>query len=309
MMSKFQMSESRAHKTRRTPNTRGTRRRWAASSSVNAFRLIPTLMTLGNLVAGVVAIAVVAQPAVADGAMASSGLTAACLIIIIGMVLDGLDGTAARLTGTTSRLGAQLDSLADIVTFGVAPGFILARLAATIGATPATFIGGETILGRLTWGAVFIYICCAALRLARGTIRVMDDEEIVHRDFMGMPAPAAAGVVIAMALLVDVRASALDDLWTGVMAWMIPTVTAGLAACMVSTIRFPHIVQHARERTWGARAIAGLLGMIVLLLAWPREALAGIVLLYVCWSPIRAGIGRTSSTNPDGADTLCDSHD
>jgi len=133
--------------------------------------LLPGMCTVGNLFCGYAAIVYATR---GDYATAAP-------LIGIAMVLDLLDGRIARLTGTTSDFGLQFDSLADVISFGVAP----AILAFTWGLQP---------LGRLGWAAGFIFVAAAAVRLARFNIQTGTHDK---RYFVGMPSPAAAGVPAA----------------------------------------------------------------------------------------------------------------
>ena len=119
-------------------------------------------------------------------------MTFAALWIFLGLILDGLDGRIARMTRSESELGEQLDSMADMVTFGVAPAFICVQLAG-IG-TP--FFGmSDTLYDRLGLVIAGIYVACAGLRLARFNIDPGDDD---HRSFKGLPSPGAGGTVASL---------------------------------------------------------------------------------------------------------------
>lgn len=134
--------------------------------------LLPTLFTVGNLFCGYSSVIV-----------ASRGeFGRAALLIMIAGVLDGLDGRLARLTGTTSEFGIEFDSLADIVSFGIAP----AVLAYHWGLQP---------FGRFGWLVAFLFVVCAAMRLARFNIRSTRSDK---RFFAGLPSPAAAGTLAAV---------------------------------------------------------------------------------------------------------------
>ena len=130
--------------------------------------LLPSLMTLGNMFCGYACIVY---------AMRGEYETAAPFIGI-AMVLDTLDGRIARMTGTTSEFGLQFDSLADVISFGIAPAVL-------------TFSWGLTSLGRWGWAAGFIYVTAAAMRLARFNIQ---SGSVDKKYFVGMPSPAAATV-------------------------------------------------------------------------------------------------------------------
>lgn len=136
---------------------------------------LPGSITLGNLLAGFLAILFSSQ---------GRFLVAAGLIITAG-VLDGLDGRVARLTGTSSDFGEQLDSLADAVSFAVAPGML-------------AFFMGVNALGRVGWGVTFFFVAAGVLRLARFNISALD-----RRFFLGLPIPVAAAAVASPALLAE----------------------------------------------------------------------------------------------------------
>ena len=129
--------------------------------------LLPSLMTLGNLFCGYACIVY---------AMRGEYETAAPFIGI-AMVLDTLDGRIARMTGSSSEFGLQFDSLADVISFGIAPAIL-------------TFSWGLTSLGRWGWAAGFVYVTAAAMRLARFNIQ---SGSVDKKYFVGMPSPAAAG--------------------------------------------------------------------------------------------------------------------
>ncbi|MBI2188323.1 MAG: CDP-diacylglycerol--serine O-phosphatidyltransferase [Acidobacteria bacterium] len=134
--------------------------------------LLPSVFTLGNMFCGYACIVY---------AMRGEFVTAAPFIGL-AIVIDMLDGRIARMTGTTSAFGIEFDSLADVISFGVAP----AILAFTWGLQP---------LGRLGWAAGFIFVAAAAVRLARFNIQTGTHHD--KRYFVGMPSPAAAGVPAA----------------------------------------------------------------------------------------------------------------
>src|SRR5688572_616429 len=145
-----------------------------------------------------------------------SDFDTAALFIGIAMVLDTLDGFVARLTKSTSAFGVQLDSLADVVSFGLAP----AILAFTWGLWP---------LQRLGWAAGFIYVTAAAMRLARFNIQTTMPTD--KRYFVGMPSPAAGGVIASTVFLFPAGPQDRETALTALVLVVIP------ALLMVSTIR------------------------------------------------------------------------
>jgi CDP-diacylglycerol---serine O-phosphatidyltransferase len=155
----------------------------------------------------------------------------AAIAIFVAMVLDGLDGRVARLTHTQSAFGAELDSLADMVSFGVAPALVVYVWALQDFAAMQTVKWlGPWLTTKLGWIAAFIYCACAALRLARfnTTIEVAD-----KRFFQGLPSPAAACVVAGLVwALNEYQIQGANVRW---LAWGL-TVFAGLT--MVSSLKF-----------------------------------------------------------------------
>lgn len=131
--------------------------------------LLPNLMTTGALFAGFYAVV----------AAMRGDFESAPLAIFAAMVLDGLDGRIARMTNTSSKFGAEYDSLADMVSFGVAPSLVMFSWA----------LGG---LGKFGWSAAFIYVACAALRLARFNTQI---ETADKNYFTGLASPAAAAII------------------------------------------------------------------------------------------------------------------
>lgn len=169
--------------------------------------LLPSLLTMGNMFCGYACVVY---------AMRGEYETAAPFIGF-AVVLDMLDGRIARLTGTTSEFGVEFDSMADIISFGIAPAIL-------------SFAWGLSALGRLGWAAGFLFVAAAAMRLARFNIQSAGGGD--RRYFVGMPSPAAAAIPAATVFaypwgLYDYRAA-------------LPALAMVLvpAVLMVSTIRF-----------------------------------------------------------------------
>ena len=137
--------------------------------------LLPNLITTGGLFAGFYGIV----------ATMNGDYQIAAWFILISAVFDTLDGKVARLTGTTSRFGVEYDSLVDVVSFGVAPGLLM-------------YSWALQSFGKFGWLAAFLYVVCGALRLARFNIQV---NTVESRRFVGLPIPAAAGMVASCVLL------------------------------------------------------------------------------------------------------------
>ncbi len=178
--------------------------------------LLPNLFTTAGLFAGFYAII----------AAANGQFVHASIAVFVAGVMDGIDGRVARLTGTSSDFGVQYDSLADLVSFGLAPALVMYHWSLEA----LKFDGGA--IGRLGWAAAFLYAACAALRLARFNTQV----GIVDKCwFVGLASPAAAGLMMSF-----VWAFADGDLgWSGEeLRYVALFVTICAALLMVSRIRF-----------------------------------------------------------------------
>jgi CDP-diacylglycerol---serine O-phosphatidyltransferase len=140
--------------------------------------LLPNLLTTCGLFAGFYAIL----------AAASGRFEAACIAIFIAAVFDGIDGRVARLTGTSSEFGVQYDSLADLVSFGMAPSLVMYHWALS------TMKLDGPLLGKVGWAAAFLYAACAALRLARFNTQV---GSVDKRWFIGLNSPSSAGLMMS----------------------------------------------------------------------------------------------------------------
>ena len=169
--------------------------------------LLPSLFTLANMFCGYACIVF---------AMRGEFATAAPFIGA-AIVLDMLDGRIARLTGATSEFGVEFDSLADVISFGVAPSIL-------------AFAWGLYPLGRLGWAAAFIFAAAAAVRLARFNIQTGAPHD--KRYFVGMPSPAAAGVPAATVFAYPAGFNTYTEALPVLAMVIVPAVL------MVSTIRF-----------------------------------------------------------------------
>lgn len=190
---------------------------------------------------------------------------AAAILILISGFLDGMDGKIARYTNSTSRFGVEYDSLADVISFSVAPGILV-------------FAWALEPFGRLGWLAAFLFVICGALRLARFNIQV---NTVESRYFSGLPVPAAA-CLIATTILVFFK---LGD--TGVTRHLVVLiVTYILAFLMVSTVKYYGFkdVELFRRKPFRWLVIAILL--IIVVAYEPEFTLFGLFLLYVISGPL-----------------------
>jgi len=239
--------------------------------------LLPSMFTVANLFCGYGCVVYATQ----------QDFDTAAVLIGVAMILDTLDGFIARLTKSASAFGVQLDSLADVVSFGLAP----AILAFTWGLWP---------LKRLGWAAGFIYVTAAAMRLARFNIQSAAASD--KRYFVGMPSPAAAGVIASTVYLFPYGP---QDRQTALAALAIVVIPALL---MVSTIRFRSV--KAIDVGWHRSYLAlFLLAVILALIAsHPRIALVALAYTYtasalIMWLYTRIRRRPGDAATGDGAPT------
>ncbi|WP_147653435.1 CDP-diacylglycerol--serine O-phosphatidyltransferase [Vulcaniibacterium gelatinicum] len=226
--------------------------------------LLPNLFTTGGLFAGFFAIIAASQ----------GRFEAACVAIFVAAILDGIDGRVARLTNTQSEFGVQYDSLADLISFGMAPALVMYHWALS-----AMKLDGAT-LGKVGWLAAFLYAACAALRLARFNTQV---GQVDKRWFIGLASPAAAGLMASLVWT-------FHDLgWSGAELRYVAavlTVTAGLL--MVSRIRY-HSFKGGGEGPRAERvpfaAIVVAVAVIIALVIDPPRVLFAAAALYALSGP------------------------
>jgi CDP-diacylglycerol--serine O-phosphatidyltransferase len=280
-------------------------RRHGRRAYVRSVYFLPSLATLGNAVCGFGAMYVASLAAIAieTGAgsiifrdewtrfWAHNGFSAAAYLIFLAMVFDALDGRLARFTRHTTDFGGQLDSLADVVSFGAAPAFIALTLfrIEVLDVHHVPFV-----LARLNWAIGALYFSCAALRLARFNVSNEHGEQH-HFSFLGLPSPGAGGSVAAWILMQqDLRwlGSALGGGYTlarhlaSIAIYILPVIVLATGLLMVSGIRYTHIVnRHLRGKRSLARLLA-VLALLLLLIVWHQYTLALGMLTYAMLGPV-----------------------
>lgn len=249
--------------------------------------VVPTLFTLGNLLCGFMAVFVASRPMDTPMAFNWTPLTCAAMFIFIGQIADALDGRVARMTRSTSELGEQLDSMADMVTFGVAPAFILVQI---IGVQAPYFSDtGDTFYDRLGLAVAAIYVACAGLRLARFNIEVEDATVGSHLSFDGLPSPGAAGAVAGLALLHQhIWANNNESFGAGLAAYGLLGATLLCALAMVSRFRYVHVMNRYVRGRAPFLSVAMAVVVLLLLLVWPQPAIAGGFVAYAVSGPVSA---------------------
>lgn len=224
------------------------------SNSPRGIYLLPNLLTTAGLFSGFFAVV----------SSMNGRFEAAAVAIFVAMIFDGLDGRVARMTNTQSEFGAEYDSMADIVSFGVAPALV-------------AYNWGLSELGKFGWLASFIFVACAALRLARFNTQIGTADK---RYFQGLASPAAAAVIAA-------------TVWTGVefdinghdygLFFAPLTVLVGLL--MVSNFRYSSF----KEIEWKGKVSFMVVLLIVLIFTFvaarPAEVLLAVFGLYAISGP------------------------
>jgi CDP-diacylglycerol--serine O-phosphatidyltransferase len=255
---------------------------------IRAVAVFPTLFTLGNLLCGFFAIVVasrIEKPTNADFVPAqrvesasellttedpTQNLMLSGALILLAMVFDSVDGQMARLTRAISDFGAQLDSLCDLVSFGMAPAFLLVKMCPRF----------TSVHNQGVWIIAALFVCCAALRLAR--FNVETDEEDDHSTFAGLPSPAAAAVVASFAILsYRLRSDVALENFSGFdlrMQQLLPLFAIAIAVLMVSRIPYPHPLSQIIS---GQRSFAHVVAVLFSLMAFVTVGAYAVPLLCV----------------------------
>ncbi|MFO7694779.1 MAG: CDP-diacylglycerol--serine O-phosphatidyltransferase [Vicinamibacterales bacterium] len=212
--------------------------------------LLPSLLTMGNMFCGYLCVLYAIR----------GEFDVAAPLIGVAVVLDMLDGRIARMTGTATPFGVEFDSLADVISFGIAPAVLV-------------FMWGLQPLDRLGWAAGFIYLSAAAIRLARFNIQSVKSTD--KRHFVGMPSPAAAAIPASTVFFYP--ESIQDPRWAAV-AFAVMVVPALL---MVSTIRFNSFktIDTQKRRSYKVLALAAL--VIAVIQLHPKVVLLGLAYIYM----------------------------
>jgi CDP-diacylglycerol--serine O-phosphatidyltransferase len=209
------------------------------------FFILPNLFTLASVFCGLYSIVLSARLGLGEGSD-DDLLYKASLAIVFGLFFDSADGRIARLTKTQSELGIQLDSLADVITFGVAPAVLVYRW-------------GLEDLGRLGLVVAFSFLACGALRLARFNVLAMRSKGKPSKFFIGLPIPIAANMLVAMVL--TNRAVGLN---APINQTSIAAVVVVLGYLMISRVRFRSMKDlRLSTRTLAAGAAIAALAVIL----------------------------------------------
>ena len=218
--------------------------------------ILPNLFTAGGIFSGLMSLI-----------MSTEGkFEYAAWLIFLALIFDGLDGRVARLTNTTSKFGVEFDSLADIISFGVAPAMLLYQ-----------FCGAE--FGRVGIVISALYLVFGAIRLARFNVTTSEIEPSV---FIGVPIPTAA-IFISVLIL-------LYEKYTLTVYTPLLIVTLVVAVLMVSNIRYPSFKKIDLEKSNFIKVLVGLVVSASLVFIYPVESMSIIIGLYLIFGLVRATI-------------------
>ena len=247
--------------------------------------VLPTLFTLGNLLCGFLAIFFASRAPDARLLLGWTPLTLASLFVFVGMVLDAMDGRIARLTGQSSSLGEQLDSMADMVTFGVAPAFLAVQLVGI--RLPFFSEAGDRYFDRAVLVIAGIYVACAALRLARFNIEMKSNAPSDSLSFKGMPSPGAAGTVASFVLLHQhFLARRPAEHWSiSAAALGMVAISLLVAVAMVSRLRYPHLANRYFRGKAKFNSVVKVVIVAPFLVIWPQASAAAFFATYALSAP------------------------
>jgi CDP-diacylglycerol--serine O-phosphatidyltransferase len=229
--------------------------------------VLPSLFTIGNLLCGFGAITFTQK---------GNFVFAAWLILLGLVVFDGLDGLVARATKSVTRFGAQLDSLADVVTFGVAPAFLAYQLIHQN--------NSHLISPKFTFLICAFYLACAALRLARFNVEQAPETED-HNYFNGLPSPGAAGLVASI-IIFNKELMEKGDHRT--LTLILPGMTLLLAILMISRLHYIHFLNRIIHSKHPFIRLVEIVLIVMLVAHSPEATLFFAFLFYILSAPLTA---------------------
>jgi CDP-diacylglycerol--serine O-phosphatidyltransferase len=241
--------------------------------------ILPSLFTIGNIFCAYYSVM----------STLNGRFDQAAVAIGVGYILDGLDGRVARLTGTSTEFGAQLDSLADVLTFGIAPAILaFAWGIESIGSSSQGPLAGTAVpnpfeqhVRSAGWVMTFVFVICGALRLARFNVQAQKPADaIAKRHFVGLPIPAGAGLI---ASIVHFYKTPILTPERAVVWCILIGVTAFL---MISTVRYQNFKELGifSRRPRITLVAAGML--IALVFRYSEETLLVLAVIYVASGPV-----------------------
>lgn len=245
---------------------------------------LPNLLTAGNLFCGFVALTKIVEANPAEATFSTS-IRYALFFILLACIFDIMDGRLARWGGVESAFGREFDSLADLISFGVAPAFLVHRIV-----LKDVFVNHPEV----GWFIASIYLISGALRLARFNCLAAEAGSGGTKEFLGFPIPAAAGLVVSLTLFLmwyDDR----DFPWHR-WRYILPVIMLFLSVMMISDVKYPSFksINLSVQRPFGKLVIATLFVGLILVL---RERILPVVLpliftAYLVYGFIRPKVSR-----------------
>jgi len=243
---------------------------------------LPNLLTAGNLFCGFVALTRIVEADLSNG---FQPIEFALGFILLACIFDLFDGRVARMGGVESAFGREFDSLADLISFGAAPAFLVHRVVLK------DLWPGHPQVG---WFIASIYLLCGAFRLARFNCLSAQANGTGSKDFLGFPIPSAAGLVSSLTLLIIQLNENEKNL--GGWKYLIAVVLIFLSAMMVSTVRYPSFKSLGlRSTSTFTKAIVAALVIGLLVVFWKEilfYVLPAFFTLYLVYGFIRPRISR-----------------
>jgi len=244
---------------------------------------LPNLLTAGNLFCGFVALTKIVEADISTGNFQQ--IKVGLGFILLACIFDLFDGRVARMGGVESPFGREFDSLADLISFGAAPAFLVHRIVLR------DVFGDHPQFG---WFIASIYMICGAFRLARFNCMAAQPGGSGSKDFLGFPIPSAAGLVSSLTLLIIQLNE--KDRSLGIWRYLLVVVLLFLSAMMVSTVRYPSFKSLGlRSRSTFAKSILVALFVGSLLVLWELilfYVLPAFFTLYLLYGFIRPRISR-----------------
>ncbi len=256
--------------------------------------IIPSLFTIGNMFCGYYSIVSTLR----------ENYDVAAIAIGVGAVLDLLDGRIARLTNTTSDFGLELDSLADVLTFGIAPAVLALNWGiGSLAGLPAEITQDVYKFG---WLSTFGFLMCGALRLARFNIQARKpvDESTSRRDFVGLPIPAGAAVIAA---IVHFGKNPILQVGSALL-WCL--LVALLAFLMISRVRYPSFKAFDLKKPQPRTTIVGTAMLIGLIFFFSEIVLLSLATAYLASGPVArmSQAVRRLVSSPEEAGDITEPH-
>jgi CDP-diacylglycerol---serine O-phosphatidyltransferase len=221
---------------------------------------LPNLLTAGNLFCGFLALTTIVQADISQPEKFNTDIREALFLILLACIFDLFDGRVARMGGYESPFGREFDSLADVISFGVAPAFLVHRIVLREAFPQHPEIG---------WFIASIYLICGALRLARFNCLAAQAGAGGSNEFLGFPIPAAAGLVASLTLFLIWWEE--KEFATGRWRYLLPVIMVLLSIMMVSEVRYPAFksIDWRTKRTFTKMVVTILIiGSLVIL--WKR---------------------------------------